>query len=686
MDNKEVKAINRTKIACRECRKNKRKCDGQRPSCSLCEKFDRACAYAEETSNKRKYADEGLIYSLQNRIAVLESVVRAYREAERPDKILERSSRLIRESENDIVSASDHVSIYTQAPPPILAQTPTPSNPSKRTQDTDGRSQVAMEELASLMLSMDVNGQAEPSFMMTSSNKKTSRLGSESFNTGDFTQGVGSVRENNVPQDFILSLQDKQQLMYLFMENFNVFHQYLDLEDSVSVVNTDCNQERSDVCFRNYAIFSVGAYFSEAPELQHIGKICVSLAENMLLSCIRNNTSDLIVQGTSLLAWREITLGNDDMAYNFIAMATGLILHRAHHVAVLPDASQSDVEASMMKRKIRSFWAYFSVDRLVTSSLGMNCTIHWQRVRTECFYSLVQGRATVDDVAHDSFCKLWHLWDSCMDQVHAFSWSELTSDERRSLAVRSHQTLEGFYNELDGRIHLNKDNMRPSVVWFQLSYHAALLLIHRPFLNEPTGSVTLGLALRSATSAASSIARILRNYRTHPGFKSVGPQVQEFVLAAAVIHLLNATAGRTKLGRQSSNGLRSCLDWLEGMDSKWRVQVNRSITRIRELAHRWKVAWALPLHLSYPTESTLPAQTTTMYPSSSTIGADTTNNFVATTHTNYNFDFSMDPILAGIDLFQADQYGGALDQITNSWDMEAWDLYIANGNFDTGTY
>jgi hypothetical protein len=51
------------------------------------------------------------------------------------------------------------------------------------------------------------------------------------------------------------------------------------------------------------------------------------------------------------------------IVYLLEAMATGLILHRAHHVAGLPNALQSDMEALMMKRKIRSFWAYFSVDR-----------------------------------------------------------------------------------------------------------------------------------------------------------------------------------------------------------------------------------------------------------------------------------------------------------------------------------
>jgi hypothetical protein len=225
--------------------------------------------------------------------------------------------------------------------------------------------------------------------------------------------------------------------------------------------------------------------------------------------------------------------------------------------------------------------------------------------------------------------------------------------------------------------------MRASVIWFQVSYQAALLLIHRPFLNEPAGSVTLGLALRSATSAASSISRILRDYQTHPGFRIVGPQIMEFVLSAAVVHLLNATAGRTKLGRQSASGLKSCLECLESMDVRWSVRVNRSVTRIRELADRWKVTWALPPHRSYPpvyppTAPVIPVDSNPivdMTPFDDTLNTDD--------YTNYNFDFSMDPTLAGIDLFQPEQYGGALDAINTAGDMEGWDIYIGNGNFDT---
>lgn len=54
--------------------------------------------------------------------------------------------------------------------------------------------------------------------------------------------------------------------------------------------------------------------------------------------------------------------------------------------------------------------------RLVTSSLGMNCTMHWQRVKSTSFTSILPTGATVDEWVHERFCEMWHLWDSCMDQ------------------------------------------------------------------------------------------------------------------------------------------------------------------------------------------------------------------------------------------------------------------------------
>lgn len=256
--------------------------------------------------------------------------------------------------------------------------------------------------------------------------------------------------------------------------------------------------------------------------------------------------------------------------------------------------------------------------------------MHWQRVKPPSYLAAVVAEPSIDDIAHDTFNRLWHLWDNCLDQVfvahlhiastfanngrHAFSWGSLTGAQRKNVVMRSHQKLEKFHEGVDSRLKPSTEISSLSVLWFQLSYETAIILVYRPLLNEPVGSSTLELALRMATSAAASISRILRVHRKHSSFKDMLPQVVEYILSAAIIHLLNATTGRTTLGRQSANGLRTCLEILQSMDSRWNIRVSRAISRVQQLAYRWDVLWALPRHLCYPLNSAPTVDTVQSHP------------------------------------------------------------------------
>jgi hypothetical protein len=244
----------------------------------------------------------------------LESLVRRYREADQQDKVLERDFSPIHKEQDGLPSYSDHVINVSDSDRSFGSPKSVAASTRKSKTDVDGRSQFAMEDLASLMLTMDVNGQREPSFMMTSSSQKASVVEGQ----GIRADIMECIEETPIHQNLNLSISIRQHLMFFFMENFNIFHQYLDFEDSILAVSSDHNFGNPDLRFRNYAIFAVGGYFSDTPDLQCIGRLCASKAESMALSCMRNNTSDLLVQGLSLLAWRELTLGNDDMAYSYI--------------------------------------------------------------------------------------------------------------------------------------------------------------------------------------------------------------------------------------------------------------------------------------------------------------------------------------------------------------------------------
>jgi hypothetical protein len=103
-------------------------------------------------------------------------------------------------------------------------------------------------------------------------------------------------------------------------ESFNAFHQVLDPDEAASITRQDPIAMKGplDEKFRNSAIFSVGASLSSTIGATELDSQYASYAEGIVLRCIREQPSDLVVQGLSLLSWRELQLGNDSMAYNYI--------------------------------------------------------------------------------------------------------------------------------------------------------------------------------------------------------------------------------------------------------------------------------------------------------------------------------------------------------------------------------
>jgi hypothetical protein len=136
-----------------------------------------------------------------------------------------------------------------------------------------------------------------------------------------------------------------------------------------------------------------------------------------------------------------------------------------------------------------------------------------------------------------------------------------------------------------------------------MSYHMSHLLIHRPYLKEPTGSPTHQLSLRSMFFAASAIARLIRKFEAdHHAFHLVPPFVVHSVQSAAITLLMTATSTQSQVRSQSMNRLRVCIRALEAMNTRWPT-ANRAIYVLRLLAHRWHIISALPMHLSSVVET-----------------------------------------------------------------------------------
>lgn len=174
-----------------------------------------------------------------------------------------------------------------------------------------------MEDLASLMLTMDIEDRGEPSFMIPSAKMRQSHhhRPSMAHNSHQLQHSAAELPRcmSTDPQSII-----RRDLIQDFTSNFNVFHQFLEVDDPIHASIDEPKRGGLDLQFRNHALYAVATNFSKAPETVDLGLQYAEFAESIVLRCMRETPSDLVAQGLTLLAWRELMLGNDSMAYNYI--------------------------------------------------------------------------------------------------------------------------------------------------------------------------------------------------------------------------------------------------------------------------------------------------------------------------------------------------------------------------------
>lgn len=134
---------------------------------------------------------------------------------------------------------------------------------------------------------------------------------------------------------------------------------------------------------------------------------------------------------------------------------------------------------------------------------------------------------------------------------------------------------------------------------FQISYQVALLAIHRPFLHNAS-PISMKVAKESTAAAAIAVSRIVGTYRKLHSFRTAPPFMVYHLLRACVSHLFAAAGDLSTSRKQTSMPLKLCLISLEDMISTFPQPVHGAINIVQELAARWKVTWALPMHLSQP--------------------------------------------------------------------------------------
>ncbi|GJC96710.1 fungal specific transcription factor domain-containing protein [Colletotrichum higginsianum] len=344
------------------------------------------------------------------------------------------------------------------------------------------------------------------------------------------------------PPEQILAYCRQQGLVHemadLFLANINREHQFTPYTTTADFL-PGYPYQAPDEAFLHSAIIATGTAFSSRPDARVVGDAFAEFAEGLVLTCCRQNPTVRVIQGLSMMSWRSLALGRDHFGWMFISMAAGMCVHLRLHVLALDECTARQLEAT--EQEVRTFWMFYIIDRTAISILGRNCALPWRRVNVPSFDTTFESSTA--DLAQVSFawqCRLWYLQDQYMDQVFSTTFESLPIPQQVRVLVASQDALSTFFRSRDDRLHLSGD--------------------------------------------------------------STPKPVLQFHLAAAIVHLMNATSWTPALRHQSTYWLRQCLELLRELQTPWPVRAIKSIKIIRVLAQRWGVVRALPLEFSYQVE------------------------------------------------------------------------------------
>ncbi|KAJ3469918.1 hypothetical protein MRS44_000017 [Fusarium solani] len=372
-----------------------------------------------------------------------------------------------------------------------------------------------------------------------------------------------------------------RHLVSLFTAFVNPVHQFV---DQTRLGSLEDNPHFNTVDILTCTILAAGALFSDDSESKSLGDKMAHNAESTILQIYRERPSVETVQALSILCWRELGLDNENMAWI-----------NGRELGATPWAHGQLTRKPGQKRHARDSWGESSE----FAASAHTSALEYAAFRQALTFATATPDPSQDEIVFDHHCRLWFIHDQYMDRIYAFGFNKLDEPERFNLLLEAREQLLSFYRQLDPRIQLQKGTSSPQVIFLHMSYNMSQLLIHRPYVKEPVDSAAHRLSLRTMSIAAGAMVRLLRRYEKLDSYEKVPPFVVHNVLSAAVTLLLMATAKQSSLRNQSISRFRVCVSALEAIGRRW-LKARQGILVLRQLAQRWRVSIALPMHQSFP--------------------------------------------------------------------------------------
>ncbi|PYH64995.1 uncharacterized protein BO88DRAFT_396114 [Aspergillus vadensis CBS 113365] len=534
----------RVSIACVPCRKKKRRCDGKKPICQVCEREDRECGYTYHLE-KRKPPTKCYIHALHSRIAFLEHQLATTRNGAEQGRFL------------TVGLGNDEEALLPPSVEPA-------------SQGVSGfRRDFRLSGAYGLFCSSELDKQRRSS------------------------SGVSILEhvDSQSVEPLLLHPDAQSQLLDDFWTWRNTWpvlvHEPLFQRD---LANGGVKVYATPTLLSTILAFS-SQYTSDAQLSiwRTSGEALAKHAKSEILAQIEYPNLSLVL-AAAIIALRELAVDNLASASQYIGIALRHSLTLGLHVETskMDDSIQGVQE--VQEAKSLAWWSVWLLEKHIAQILGQPSGLHDGDMRPgpvpilpSVEYRLWPTSDMTDQkLAFSSMsnlqyaCKLLRMVLPVLDEIHALA-SPLSIHEKEERVTQTHVAMSEFYNNLPSHLRLpatGTKQLSPPVYQFNLLYHTLKIMLHRPFINAVPSMHDLEelkrpqmVHIQSSTFSAIRITSIVNAYRNFYPLETLSPLAVYSLATSSLMHLSNGNSADATLSQRTTQLYRLNLRFLGQMSS-----------------------------------------------------------------------------------------------------------------------
>ncbi|KAL3426421.1 C6 transcription factor [Phlyctema vagabunda] len=598
--------------ACEECRRKRAKCDGLKPDCSRCINKMVTCTYTLDT-DRRKLGSKAQLELLRNRVNVLERALET-RGIDIEKIVAQAVDEENSEGESSRIDSHEDSTFAALGTPP-----PSELNPGAHTTKTAPASKdpvrVALEGSLTVEESLNFDQDGEVRYFGPSSGRlqfepgeskaTDSDLEPHQHASGSSTAKEISTRKNQLIESVLEDTKIPPALQEHLLDMYFTWEQpwcWVVNEKLFRMSLADGGRYCSPLLLN--CILAIASRYTDRIEVRTdpsdpntAGKLFLDNAEVLLHYDLKWPTITTI-QSLSIMGTIYVAQGSDAAGWLHQGMANRLAIDMGLNLDVTSLKRDHTMSAEEIDLRREIYWALYCVDKLSAAYTGRVCTFldfqgvvnlpesnpsfkgreHEWLFNADEDYPLFTVRTSFTSL-HRAIISLCQILETILLNLYA---PKPVCEKQHRTTFRHSCTLKlkNWYSELPAEVRIDgkSSSIRiPHVFITHMVYHTAIILLHKPFLDESRiGSETLATertrhaAVLKATAAcydaAKSICATSQRYRElFATFRRSPLTATHCNLMAALIFLRQQDPPR----RKKNEAFDACAQVLRELSEPW---------------------------------------------------------------------------------------------------------------------